>query len=126
MRINHQAIRMIKGNGPLMAVLFTVGFWAVWGFTSAVFGAADIQNVHNTPKSFSGIAEMVSPAVVNIRTEKTIKGGGVCFAILGRDPLAERNSFANFLINFLAKTPTKSLNKGASVQVSLSIAPDLL
>ena len=31
------------------------------------------------PESFSSIAEKVGPAVVNIRTVKTIKGGGPVF-----------------------------------------------
>ncbi len=33
----------------------------------------------STPESFSTLAETVSPAVVNIRTVKTIKGGGPVF-----------------------------------------------
>ena len=31
------------------------------------------------PENFTGLAELVSPAVVNIRTVKTIKGGGRVF-----------------------------------------------
>ena len=37
------------------------------------------MDVMMVPESFSRLAEMASPAVVNIRTVKTIKGGGPVF-----------------------------------------------
>lgn len=111
MRINHRTIRLIKGNGPLMVALFAVGLLTVWGFSSAAFGAADTQNVHNTPKSFSGIAEMVSPAVVNIRTEKTIKGGGRVFRHFGKKPFGGEEQFREFYKKFFGEDPHKEFKE---------------
>jgi len=111
MRINHQAIRLIKGNAPLPAALLAVGLWTVWGFISAAFGAADIQNVHNTPKSFSGIAEMVSPAVVNIRTEQTMKGGGRVFRHFGKEPFGGEEQFREFYEKFFGEDPHKKFKQ---------------
>jgi len=117
MCINHQTIRLIKGKVtlmgrvPLIAAFFAVGLWTAWGFTPAVFGATNIQNVHDTPKSFSGIAEMVSPAVVNIRTEKTIKGGGRVFRHFGKGPFGGEEQFREFFDKFFGEDPHKEFKQ---------------
>ena len=41
---------------------------------------------YSVPGSFSKLAEMAGPAVVNIRTVKTIKGGGPVFRQFQRGP----------------------------------------
>ncbi|MEZ4525130.1 MAG: DegQ family serine endoprotease [Desulfobacterales bacterium] len=43
----------------------------------------------NAPESFSEIAKDVMPSVVNIRTEKTVKGGGRVFRQFGKGPMGE-------------------------------------
>jgi len=43
----------------------------------------------NAPESFSEIAKDVMPSVVNIRTEKTVKGGGRVFREFGKGPSGE-------------------------------------
>ena len=50
----------------------------------------------NAPASFNQLAEMVSPAVVNIRTVKTIKGGGPVFRQFQRGPHGEKGPFKDF------------------------------
>jgi serine protease Do len=50
----------------------------------------------NTPENFSEIAEQLSPSVVNIRTEKVIKGGGRVFRHFGQGPMGEEDPFDLF------------------------------
>ncbi|OQY58029.1 MAG: peptidase [Desulfobacteraceae bacterium 4572_88] len=47
------------------------------------------------PENFSGLAEKVSPTVVNIRTVKIIKGGGRVFRHFSR-PFGEKDPFQDF------------------------------
>ena len=65
---------------------------------------------------FSGIAAMAKPAVVNIRTEKTIKGGGRVFNFFGQ-PFGNNNPLNNFFHPFMGQGPSqdyvqKSLGSG--------------
>jgi serine protease Do len=53
-----------------------------------------------TPSSFSDIAEMVSPAVVNIRTVKTVKGGGRVFRHFTPGPFEKEDPFQDFFNKF--------------------------
>lgn len=52
------------------------------------------------PGSFSEVAEKVGPAVVNIRTEKSIKGGGRVFRHFGPGPFDENDPFQDFFNKF--------------------------
>ena len=107
MRINHTAIRLLKRNALFMATLLTAGFLAWWGFVPTAFGTSNTENIHNTPKSFSGIAEIVSPAVVNISTEKTMKGGGRVFRHFGKRPFGGEEQFRDFFEKFFGEDPHK-------------------
>ena len=65
---------------------------------------------------FSKIAAMAKPAVVNISTEKTIKGGGRVFNFFGQ-PFGNGNPFNNFMNPFMGRSPShnyvqKSLGSG--------------
>ena len=48
------------------------------------------------PESFSQLAEKARPGVVNIRTVKTIKGGGRVFRHFFGNPFGERDPFRDF------------------------------
>ncbi len=52
------------------------------------------------PKTFSKLAEEASPAVVNIRTVKTIKGGGQVFRHFMRPPMGPNDPFHEFFERF--------------------------
>jgi serine protease Do len=52
------------------------------------------------PASFSQLAETVGPAVVNIRTVKTLKGGGPVLRHFQRDPGGRENPFNEFFERF--------------------------
>jgi len=54
----------------------------------------------STPESFSTLAETVSPAVVNISTVKTIKGGGPVFRHFYQNPWGEQDPFKDFFDKF--------------------------
>jgi serine protease Do len=57
----------------------------------------------DAPASFNQLAEMVSPAVVNIRTVKTIKGGGPGFRQFQRDPWGENSPFKEFFERYFGE-----------------------
>jgi serine protease Do len=57
---------------------------------------AESTDYFDAPASFNQLAEMVSPAVVNIRTVKTIKGGGPVFRQFQRDPWGKNSPFKEF------------------------------
>lgn len=52
------------------------------------------------PGTFSEVAEAVSPAVVNIRTVKTVKGGGRVYRHFGPSPFGEQDPFQDFFNKF--------------------------
>ena len=61
---------------------------------------AEEMQYFNAPASFNRLAVMVSPAVVNIRTVKTIKGGGPVFRQFQRDPWGKEGPFKDFFERF--------------------------
>lgn len=76
----------------------------------AVIGAMVVVGCYGTPETnakeprmipenFSDLAEMAGPAVVNIRTVKTIKGGGRVFQHFGK-PFSEDDPFKDFFEKF--------------------------
>ena len=58
---------------------------------------------NGAPISFTQLAEAVSPAVVNIRTVKTIKGGGPVFRHFQRDPFGRQQPFKDFFEKFFGE-----------------------
>ncbi len=77
---------LVPGPGPLAA--------------SAQAAAAEPLMI---PASFSQLAEMVSPAVVNIRTLKTLKGGGPVFRNFQREPFGREQPFNDFFERFFGE-----------------------
>ena len=55
------------------------------------------------PQSFTDLAESVNPAVVNIRTVKTIKGGGPVFRHFQRGPFGQDDPFGDFFERFFGE-----------------------
>lgn len=53
-----------------------------------------------TPESFSTLADTASPAVVNISTVKTIKGGGPVFRHFYQNPRGDQDPFKDFFEKF--------------------------
>jgi len=61
---------------------------------------AKAEDSSDRPESFSTLAEMASPAVVNIRTVKIIKGGGRVFRHFFRGPYNEEDPMRDFFDRF--------------------------
>ncbi|MCP4023182.1 MAG: DegQ family serine endoprotease [Desulfobacteraceae bacterium] len=57
------------------------------------------------PSSFSELAKQAKPAVVNIQTVKTIKGGGRVFRHFFGQPFGNRDRFEDFFAPFLDQQP---------------------
>ena len=78
--------------------LVALAVFAPVAFTSSAWAQAAEPLM--IPASFSQLAEMVSPAVVNIRTVKTLKGGGPVFRNFQRGPFGREQPFNDFFERF--------------------------
>ncbi len=76
------------------AFIVTIAFLA--GIAAPHLQAADAMRM--VPENFSHLAEVARPAVVNIRTEKTVQGGGKVFRHFFGNPFGgrERDPFRDF------------------------------
>lgn len=75
-------------------VLVTVGFMTVAGLPVAE--AAKNAPVRMVPHNFSDLAERVSPAVVHIKVEKTVKGKKGTLDSFGQNPFDGNQQFKDF------------------------------
>ncbi|MBW1916940.1 MAG: DegQ family serine endoprotease [Deltaproteobacteria bacterium] len=57
------------------------------------------------PESFADLARQASPAVVNISTEKTHKGGGRVYEFFGPSPFGREDPFRDFFEKFFGDIP---------------------
>jgi serine protease Do len=73
------------------------------GFFAGSQAFAKSEGVVYVPESFSSLAEKASPAVVNIRTVKTIKGGGPVFRHFQRGPQGREDPFKDFFEKFFGE-----------------------
>jgi serine protease Do len=73
-------------------------------------GAATVP-IEMVPKSFSALAEMASPAVVNIRTVKTAKGGGRVFRHFQREPFDKDDRMREFFERFFGEQPEQNFKQ---------------
>ncbi len=72
-------------------------------FTSVFSAEAKTVPPPMVPQSFTELAESVSPAVVNIRTVKTIRGGGPVFRHFQREPFGQNDPFRDFFERFFGE-----------------------
>ncbi|MFA6009058.1 MAG: DegQ family serine endoprotease [Desulfobacteraceae bacterium] len=64
------------------------------------------------PADFSGLAENVSPAVVNISTEKTVNGGGRVYKHFSQNPFGKNDDSMNDLLErFFGNQPQKEFKQ---------------
>lgn len=87
----------------MVVVLLAAVLLAVSYFYPASYVYAKTDNIQATPQSFSSLAEKASPAVVNIRTVKTIKGGGRVFRHFKRGPFGEDDPMRDFFDRFFGE-----------------------
>lgn len=72
-------------------------------FSSVFTASAKTVAPPMVPQSFTGLAESVSPAVVNIRTVKTMRGGGPVFRHFQREPFGKNDPFEDFFERFFGE-----------------------
>jgi serine protease Do len=87
----------------LIIIMLGGGFLFAAGFHLNPSAHAKSMDIHTVPGSFSKLAEMAGPAVVNIRTVKTIKGGGPVFRQFQRGPRGRENPFDDFFERFFGE-----------------------
>ena len=77
-----------------LVVIMMVGLMLYSGLPTA--SASKNAPIRMVPQNFSALADTVSPAVVHIRVEKTIKGGGPAFHRFGQNPFGGNEQFKDF------------------------------
>ena len=85
-------LNCLRPLGILVSVLFLTTAGLGWEA-----GSARAQEAPMVPANFTALAEKAKPGVVNIRTERTLKGGGRVFRHFFGQPFGgERNPFEEF------------------------------
>ncbi len=89
----------------LRKTIFPLAFFAAALMLLAGAGVADSgasrpDPVPMVPESFTELADMIGPAVVNIRTVKTVQGGGRVFRHFQRGPFGDQDQFREFFEKF--------------------------
>ncbi len=87
-------------NTFILVMFLAVAILALSGFHPAAGAAAKSSEVFSPLESFSNLAESASPAVVNIRTVKTIKGGGRVFRHFKKGPFGDDDPMRDFFDRF--------------------------
>ena len=91
-----------KRTNWFWAVIALIGFFSFSHSASATATANPVQMV---PANFTELAQLARPGVVNIRTEKTIKGGGRVFRHFFGSPFGDRDPFHDFFGPFKDNGP---------------------
>jgi serine protease Do len=92
-----------KVNTFLIFLIFLGGLLAVSGPVLGALAYAASTGSFNAPESFSRLAEMASPAVVNIRIEKTIKARDPNLRQFHQDPWGRESPFKDFFERFFGE-----------------------
>jgi serine protease Do len=109
----------------LFALLFLIGgISTMIGVGTAGSASARPAPVKMVPESFTQLAEMVGPAVVNIRTVKTVKGGGPVFRHFQRGPFGDQDQFRDFFEKFFGGEEPHRDFKQRSLGSGFIIDPD--
>jgi serine protease Do len=87
----------------IIILTLTGGFLFAASFHFNPSAYAKSADNYSAPGNFIKLAEMAGPAVVNIRTVKTIKGGGPGFRQFQRGPRGRENPFDDFFERFFGE-----------------------
>ncbi len=101
-------IRLTLGSLFLTAFIALTGV----GFGFGTGFAAQNEGTLMVPANFSALAEKAKPGVVNIRTVKTVKGGGRVFRHFYGNPYGdEQNPFEDFFAPFFDNQPQREFKQ---------------
>ncbi len=100
----HKLIKKFIGiNFIVITIALVAGIIVADHYFLGQVANAKSTEYFNAPASFNQLAEMASPAVVNIRTVKTIKGGGPVFRQFQRDPWGKNSPFKEFFERYFGE-----------------------
>ncbi|UCE51090.1 MAG: Do family serine endopeptidase [Desulfobacterales bacterium] len=109
------AMDIRRNNQIFKFVILLMGITAIFFWSSGFFGESAVfaktTPSFNAPDSFTRLAEMVGPTVVNIRTVKTIKDGGPVFRQFRRGPWGPDNPFRDFFDRFFGDEMQKEFKQ---------------
>jgi serine protease Do len=95
----------------VIVLLLTLALFAPFHPYSIPQVQATSTGTISVPDSFHHLAEKVSPAVVNIRTVKTINGGGPVFRHFQQNPFGEDDPFHDFFKRFFGDQHQKEFKQ---------------
>ncbi len=98
-------------SSPEIRTVLVVIVWLAACLIPASQAPAKSDNVVMVPQNFSALAEMVSPTVVNIRTEKTVQGGGRVFRHFSPNPFGNDDRFNDFFEKFFGEQPQREFRE---------------
>ena len=101
-----------KNRNRLSFLYFLLIITVLLHFNEAGARENPVDNVI-LPGSFSRLAESVSPAVVNVRTEKITKGSGRVFRHFSRPPFGQEDPFNDFFERFFGDDPQREHKQGS-------------
>ena len=95
--------KKLKVNPFLIFLILCGGLFVASEPGLSPLAYAKSTGTFNAPESFSRLAEMASPAVVNIRVEKIIKSRGPSMRQFQRDPWGREKPFKDFFERFFGE-----------------------
>jgi serine protease Do len=95
----------------LFTFLLAVLIMGLGGVHQAAGVAATSDTIFSPPESFSDLAESASPAVVNVRTVKTIKGGGRVFRHFQKNPFGDDDQMRDFFDRFFDEDQNRNFKQ---------------
>ncbi|MFC1812887.1 DegQ family serine endoprotease [Thermodesulfobacteriota bacterium] len=95
----------------VIVLLLTLALFAPYHLNSIPQVQATPTGTISVPDSFHHLAEKVSPAVVNIRTVKTINGGGPVFRHFQKNPFGKDDPFHDFFERFFGDQHQKEFKQ---------------
>jgi serine protease Do len=111
MSISEMSAKVFRANLLFFTLALIGAIFIIANYVTGPSAHAKSTEFFNAPASFNQLAEMVSPAVVNIRTVKTIKGGGPVFRQFQRDPRGRQGPFKDFFERFFGEDMQKEFKQ---------------
>jgi len=104
--------KVAGGKKAFFTIIFIISaFLVVSNFYPAQASEAKTKVSYQVPENFTELAKMASPAVVNIRTVKTIKGGGRVYRHFFNSPFGKQDPFNDFFDNYLGNKPKRDFKQ---------------
>lgn len=93
-------------------IIFIISaFLVISNFYPAQVSEAETKASYQIPENFTDLAKIASPAVVNIRTVKTIKGGGRVYRHFFNSPFGKQDHFNDFFDQFFGNESQRNFKQ---------------